>query len=65
MAALYLLIPLAIVFVCIATALFFWAVEHNQFDDMDGAGHSILFDEPTPPQPYINKNSQSDRADDT
>ena len=51
MASLYLLIPIAVIFVVVALALFFWAVDAAQFDDPDGAAHSILFDEPPPPQP--------------
>ena len=50
MASLYLLIPIAVIFVVVALALFFWAVDASQFDDPDGAAHSILFDEPPPPQ---------------
>ncbi|OQX38043.1 MAG: cytochrome oxidase maturation protein, cbb3-type [Oceanospirillales bacterium LUC14_002_19_P2] len=45
MASLYLLIPLAVIFVIIALALFFWAVDNGQFDDMEGPAHSILFDD--------------------
>ncbi|GLT14033.1 cbb3-type cytochrome oxidase assembly protein CcoS [Vibrio algivorus] len=45
MASLYLLIPIAIIFVCIAVALFMWAVKTDQFDDLDRQGHSILFDD--------------------
>lgn len=45
MSSLYLLIPIAIIFVCIAVALFIWAVKTDQFDDLDRQGHSILFDD--------------------
>lgn len=45
MASLYLLIPIAIIFVCIAVALFMWAVKSDQFEDLDRQGHSILFDD--------------------
>ncbi len=57
MASLYLLIPIAIVFITIAVTLFFWAVEHDQFDDLDGAAHSILFDEPVSPKQHHNQNT--------
>ena len=46
MDSLYLLIPIAIVFVTVAVALFFWAINNHQFDDLEGPAHSILFDEP-------------------
>ena len=43
--SLYILIPLAVIFVIVAIALFFWAVDNGQFDDMEGPAHSILFDD--------------------
>ncbi len=47
MDSLYILIPIAVVFVAVAVGVFFWAVDNNQFDDLEGPAHSILFDEPT------------------
>jgi len=47
---LYLLIPLSLVFVALAVALFFWAVKSGQFEDLEGPAYRILFDdEPRPP----------------
>ncbi|MCS9180666.1 cbb3-type cytochrome oxidase assembly protein CcoS, partial [Pseudomonas aeruginosa] len=40
MAALYILIPVAIVIVAIAIYVFFWAVDSGQYDDLDGPAHS-------------------------
>ncbi|KDM91448.1 cbb3-type cytochrome oxidase assembly protein CcoS [Photobacterium galatheae] len=45
MASLYLLIPIAIIFVCIAVAVFIWAVKSEQFEDLERQGYDILFDE--------------------
>ncbi|OEF30177.1 cbb3-type cytochrome oxidase assembly protein CcoS [Vibrio rumoiensis] len=45
MESLYLLIPIAVIFVCIAVGIFIWAVKTDQFDDLDRQGHSILFDD--------------------
>ncbi|QIZ76587.1 cbb3-type cytochrome oxidase assembly protein CcoS [Ferrimonas lipolytica] len=45
MEIIYLLIPIAMLFVGIAVAVFFWAVRSKQYDDLDRAGSSILFDE--------------------
>ncbi|HCA00407.1 MAG TPA: cbb3-type cytochrome oxidase assembly protein CcoS, partial [Pseudomonas sp.] len=42
MAALYILIPVAVVLVAVAIWVFFWAVDSGQFDDLDGPAHSIL-----------------------
>ena len=45
MSIIYVLIPIAILFVAIGIAVFFWAVRSKQFDDLDKEGFSILFDE--------------------
>lgn len=45
MAALYVMIPVAMVIVGLAIWLFFWAVNSGQFDDLDSPAHSILFDD--------------------
>ncbi|MBL4831632.1 MAG: cbb3-type cytochrome oxidase assembly protein CcoS [Aliivibrio sp.] len=45
MASLYLLIPIAIVLVFLAAAIFIWAVKSEQFEDLDRQGHNILFDD--------------------
>lgn len=45
MSSIYVLIPIAIVFVIIGLAIFFWAVRSRQFDDLDKEGFSILFDD--------------------
>lgn len=45
MSVIYVLIPIAILFVLIGLAVFFWAVRSRQFDDLDKEGFSILFDE--------------------
>ncbi len=43
--SLYLLIPVALVFVAIAIKVFFWAVNNGQYDDLDTEAHRILFDD--------------------
>lgn len=48
MAALYILIPVAVVLVAVAIWVFFWAVDSGQYDDLDGPAHSILFDDEDP-----------------
>ncbi|WP_038174743.1 MULTISPECIES: cbb3-type cytochrome oxidase assembly protein CcoS [Vibrio] len=45
MESLYILIPIAIVLVCVAVAVFLWAVKSEQFEDLERQGHSILFDD--------------------
>lgn len=43
MASLYILIPVVLVLVGIAAALFLWAVNNHQFDDLDVEGQRVLF----------------------
>jgi cbb3-type cytochrome oxidase maturation protein len=45
MDSLYILIPIAVFFAAIAAKLFFWAVDNNQFDDLETEGQRILFDD--------------------
>ncbi|WP_300181589.1 cbb3-type cytochrome oxidase assembly protein CcoS [uncultured Aliivibrio sp.] len=47
MASLYLLIPIAIMLVCVAVAVFIWAAKSDQFGDLVPHGTEILFDEDT------------------
>ena len=45
MEILFLLVPVSFIFIVLALKVFFWAVNDGQFDDLDGAAHSILFDD--------------------
>lgn len=45
MEIIYLLVPLGLIFLGAAIWFFFWAVKHQQFDDMDGPAHRILMDD--------------------
>jgi len=49
MSIILLLIPLGLVLLGIAVWAFVWAVDHDQFEDLDRAGSSILFEEDDPP----------------
>ena len=42
---LFLLIPLSLVLVLLIGAAFWWAVDHKQFDDLEGPAHKILQDD--------------------
>lgn len=48
MTVLYILVPVAMVFVVVAICIFNWAVNNGQYDDLDSPAHSILFDEEDP-----------------
>lgn len=45
MGALYVLIPIAVLLFVGAVAAFWWAVDHEQFEDLDEVGERILFDD--------------------
>lgn len=55
MSSLLYLIPAALLLGAVGLAAFLWALRGNQFDDLDGAQHRILFDDdenpPGPPPP--------------
>lgn len=46
MNSLLILIPVTLLIVLLAAAVFFWAVNHQQFDDLDSPGFVPLLDEP-------------------
>ncbi|RLV58184.1 cbb3-type cytochrome oxidase assembly protein CcoS [Parashewanella curva] len=60
MSIIYVLIPIAMIFVAIAVAVFFWAVKSEQFDDLDRQGSSILFEE----DESQNSNGKNDKPHD-
>ncbi|QUM76552.1 cbb3-type cytochrome oxidase assembly protein CcoS [Moritella sp. 24] len=45
MEIIFMLIPIAIIFVAIAVGVFFWAVKSDQFEDLEREGSNILFDD--------------------
>ncbi len=67
MSVIYALIPVAIIFVIIAIAVFFWAVRSDQFEDIERQGLNILMDDDKPknadnkaPNSQANKEQESD-----
>lgn len=57
---LYLLIPIALIFIAIAIGAFLWAVRSGQFDDMEGPAHRILMDDDDPRIPIRRKDDESE-----
>ena len=45
MESLYLLVPLAGLFVALGMAVFIWAVKRDQFEDLERESERILFDD--------------------
>lgn len=53
MGILFVLIPLSLMLLVVAVAVFFWAVRNGQFDDLDSPAYRILMDDdgPAPAEP--------------
>ncbi len=49
MSIVLVLIPLGILLVAAAAWAFLWAVNHDQFDDLESPAYRILFDDDEPP----------------
>ncbi|WP_242620272.1 MULTISPECIES: cbb3-type cytochrome oxidase assembly protein CcoS [Shewanella] len=60
MSIIYVLIPIAMLFVLIAVGIFFWAVRSEQFDDLERQSVSILFDDDTKPAANSGSSNQAD-----
>ena len=45
MESLFILTPIAMIFCAIAIACYLWAVDNDQFDDLDKEAERILFEE--------------------
>ncbi|MGK4473024.1 cbb3-type cytochrome oxidase assembly protein CcoS [Aeromonas molluscorum] len=56
----FILIPIAILFVVIAVFVFFWAIRSEQFEDLDRQGSNILFDEDDTTSTTTNKRQADD-----
>lgn len=63
MESIYILIPIAIVLVCVAVAIFLWAVKSEQFEDLERQGHNILFDEETGQKAQAKQSSHTSKQD--
>ena len=45
MESMYLIVPAALILFGIAVAMFFWSVDGGQYDDLEGEGSRIRYDE--------------------
>jgi cbb3-type cytochrome oxidase maturation protein len=48
---LFLLIPLSVVLALAIGVALWWAVRNNQFEDLEGPAHRVLFDDDDRPPP--------------
>lgn len=58
MESLFLLVPMSLLLMAIALAIFVWSVKNRQYDDLDKEAHSILFDEDDSPDSSDRPGSQ-------
>ena len=49
---LYVLIPLALVLLCLAVWALIWAIRNGQFDDLESHGWSVVLDDDQKPPPH-------------
>ncbi|WP_095499044.1 cbb3-type cytochrome oxidase assembly protein CcoS [Paraferrimonas haliotis] len=61
MSIIYVLIPIAMLFVIVAVSIFFWAVRSDQFEDLERQSVSILFDDE--PQPQTKTDASKSESD--
>jgi cbb3-type cytochrome oxidase maturation protein len=61
MDSLYMLIPVALVFVAVAVKLLLWAIDSGQYDDLDKEGWRILADE-EPPETRADEHRREDES---
>jgi cbb3-type cytochrome oxidase maturation protein len=72
MEILYLLIPLSVVLVLVVGAVFWWALDAGQFEDLEGPAHAILMDDDrgrdgrlvSPPAPALDLDQERRRRAD-
>jgi len=57
MDVLFVMIPLGLILVVFAIWSFVWSVKHDQFDDLERHGWSILFDDDQPAKPPAASNT--------
>ncbi len=50
MEIIFITIPVTLLFIATAAAIFFWASKGGQFDDLDSPAHRILFDDDVQPK---------------
>lgn len=50
MEIIFITIPVTLLFIATAAAIFFWASKGGQFDDLDSPAHRILFDDDAQPK---------------
>ena len=49
---LYILIPLALMLLAVATWALIWAIRSGQFDDLESHGWSVVLDDDQKPPPH-------------
>ncbi|KAB7653882.1 Uncharacterized protein, possibly involved in nitrogen fixation [Plesiomonas shigelloides] len=61
----YVLVPIAMLFVLVAVLVFLWAVKSEQFEDLNRQGMQILFEEdeqPSAARPAANKSDSKTQS---
>jgi len=57
--SLYLLIPVALIFVAVAVKLLLWAIDNGQYEDLDKEAWRILADDESPQDATIDEDPEA------
>ncbi len=63
MSIIYLLIPLGLMLLAFAVAVFFWAVRSGQFDDLETPAMSVVMDDDSKPAAENRRTSEKTSTD--
>ena len=61
MDSLYLLIPVAIIFVAVGIRLLLWAIDNGQYDDLDKEAWRILADDKKPGEKEVQVDREEEK----
>ncbi|BFM06324.1 cbb3-type cytochrome oxidase assembly protein CcoS [Halioxenophilus aromaticivorans] len=61
MEILYLLVPIALVFIFFAVKVLFWAINSGQYDDLDTEASKILFDDKPKSKPTASDKAEQEK----
>ncbi len=64
MSILYVLIPLAVMLLCVAVWALLWAIKNGQFDDLESHGWSVVLDDDQKPPALDEETTDNTKRED-
>lgn len=65
MEIIFITIPVTLIFIGVGAALFFWASNKGQFDDLDSPAHRILFDDDIAPNSQFKEKETTEQPNES